>query len=164
MSIQIINGDLLEAKERYLCHQCNCLTTRKAGLAYAIFNRFPYADVYSPRKYLHCAPRNLIEGQEPGKIIVCGNGKDQRYVVNMFGQLYPGKPKYPDNPTDNYVARREFFRSCLQALADLPNLESVAFPYGIGCSMAGGNWEEYLADIEKFAESVKVTVVLYKKE
>ena len=45
----------------------------------------------------------------------------------------------------------------------LPELESVAFPYGIGCGLAGGNWEEYQAMLEEFANMVypaRVTLVL----
>ena len=152
----------MKAKEKYLCHQCNCLTDHAAGIAHTIFTRFPYADIYSPRAHLEYGPKNLIPGQEPGKIMICGNGDDQRYVVNMFGQLYPGKPKFPDSQLDGSVARRRYFRSCLQLLASMSDLHSVAFPYGIGCTLAGGAWEEYQSDIETFAKHVAVPVVIYR--
>lgn len=45
--IEIIEGDLLNATEKYICHQTNCLSQGSAaGIARAIFDRFPYADIY----------------------------------------------------------------------------------------------------------------------
>lgn len=152
----------MESKEKYLCHQCNCLTDHAAGIAHTIFTRFSYSDIYSLRRNVQYDPKNLIPGQEPGKIIVCGNGSDQRYVINMFGQLYPGHPKFADSKIDGFQARRGYFRECLQSIATIPNLESVAFPWRIGCGIAGGEWDEYLSDLNKFAEYVNVPVSIYQ--
>ena len=162
MPIQIITGDIIESKEKYICHQCNCLTNHAAGIAKTIFERFPYADIYASRKGTQYDPKHLIPGHEPGKIIVCGNGKDQRYIVNMFGQLYPGKPKFPQSKIDGTVARRNYFRSCLQALTNLSELDSISFPFKIGCNMAGGNWDDYKNDLDVFASHIKKPVTIYQ--
>lgn len=55
---------------------------------------------------------------------------------------------------DTYEQRETWFG---EALADLATQlkeekETVAFPYKIGCGLAGGNWEKYRAMIEKFDE------------
>jgi O-acetyl-ADP-ribose deacetylase (regulator of RNase III) len=147
--LQIVDGDLLEATEKYLCHQCNCVTKGPLGLAAALFARFPWADVYSQRGDLKSVA---------GTIKVCGNGTTERFVVNMFGQITGGKPK----PTEPAARRLGFFRACLAQLARRPRLESVAFPYLIGCGLAGGNWAQYQAELERFADIVKVPVVLYR--
>ena len=75
--IKTIVGDLLEAKEKYIVHQTNCTSTRgAAGLAYYIYKKFPYSNIYQERDN----PYN------PGSIIISGDGKDQRYIVNLMGQ------------------------------------------------------------------------------
>jgi len=149
----IVDGDLFEATQKYICHQCNCVTNKAAHLAFHMFNRFPYADVYSKR----------VTHSQPGTIEIRGNGQDQRFVVALFGQLYPGSPKYPNSDRDGFVARRNHFKSCLTQLAQVPDLQSVAFPWSIGCGAAGGDWDEYLKMINDFCQRTSVEVVIYKK-
>ena len=35
----------------------------------------------------------------------------------------------------------------------LPDLKSIAFPFQIGCGLAGGDWNVYLNETERFANS-----------
>jgi hypothetical protein len=45
-----------------------------------------------------------------------------------------------------------------------PNIISIAFPYKIGCGLAGGKWEDYESMIYKFAkENPNIKVKIYKK-
>jgi len=77
--VTIIEGDLLEADEQYIIHQCNCKTTGDAaGLAAAIFKKYPKANVYKNR------PKESV----PGTIVIRGN------VIALYGQYYPGKIKW----------------------------------------------------------------------
>ena len=152
--LTLVNGNLLDAKETYLCHQCNCVSFRSAHLAKDVFNRFPYANVY----------REHINGceDEPGTILIRGNGEDKRFVVAMFGQLLPGKSRrpYDKDYEDCDDLRLLFFQDCLNALQDLEIPGTFAMPYGIGCGAAGGDWKEYYKLIEEFAQYKDVT--LYK--
>lgn len=159
--MEIIIGDILKSKEKYIAHQCNCLTINCAGLAKSIFLEFPYANVYKTRDNIY---NWKLTRDKPGTINVSGNGVDERYVVNVFGQVFPGKPKFPDSPTDGYCAREKYFEKSLNEILKIENLESIAFPYGIGCNMAGGNWQNYLKMITLFAEKTEASVFLYKKE
>ena len=155
--IEIVTGDLFEAKEKYLVHQCNCVTNSAAHLAKDVFEKFPYSDIYTKRE----------DPDKPGTIIVRGNGKDQRYVVALLGQYYPGRPKYPKSTLDGIPAREKYFYRSLLRLAKLPDLESVAFPWRIGCGAAGGDWEHYLGKITNFAQYVGdkgVQVRIYRRE
>jgi O-acetyl-ADP-ribose deacetylase (regulator of RNase III) len=155
--IEIVTGDLFEATEKYLCHQCNCVTNKAAHLAFDVFEKYPYADIYTPR----------TEADKPGRIIVKGNGQDQRFVVAMLGQYYPGKPKYPLSTLDGVPAREKYFYHALLRLAKVEELESVAFPWRIACGAAGGDWEHYLGMISNFAQYVGdkgVQVRVYKRE
>jgi O-acetyl-ADP-ribose deacetylase (regulator of RNase III) len=143
--IEIITGDLLESKEKYIAHQCNCLTQRSAGTAKAIFDKFPHANTYAER----------TEPDVLSAIKILGNGTDQRYVINMFAQYYPGKPKYPNSTKDGILIREKFFHQCLLKIARIPNLESIAFPWRIGCNLGGGIWEHYLGNLTNFANYVE---------
>lgn len=155
-SIEIINGDLFEAPEKYIVHQCNCVTKKAAHLAFDMFKKFPYADIYTGR----------TDPDQIGSIIIRGNGKDERYVVALLGQFFPGHIKYPNSNLDGTKVRQKAFHKALMELAKVPDLESVAFPYGIGCGAAGGDWNYYLGTIENFAKYVSekhgTKVVIYK--
>jgi O-acetyl-ADP-ribose deacetylase (regulator of RNase III) len=156
--IEIVSGDLFEAKEKYLCHQCNCVTDRAAHLAKDVFVRYPFADIYTGR----------VVPNKPGTIEIRGNGQDQRYVINLLGQVYPGRPKYPLSSLDGLPAREKHFHQCLLRVAKIPNLESLAFPWRIGCGAAGGNWDHYIVTLTNFANYIENTqgakVVVYRRE
>ncbi|KKN60995.1 hypothetical protein LCGC14_0526200 [marine sediment metagenome] len=169
--LKVIKGDLFDTKAKYLVHQANCITSRAAHLAYDVFRRYPYADVYSPRKETILKdsisePDVIWSKDTPGDIIIKGNGKDQRYVVALLGQYYPGRPRYPNSELDGTIARQKYFHQALWKLAQVKDLESVAFPYGVGCAAAGGNWEVYHKMICNFAKYLddKADVFIYHKE
>lgn len=145
-----LEGDLFTSKETYLCHQCNCVSSRSAHLSSAVFKKYPYADVYTGR--------TRSNPDTPGTIKIRGNGADQRYVINLFGQMWPGK-KYPNDQKDGREARAKFFNSCLNHMADLPG--TFAFPWRIGCGAAGGDWDRYLRMLENFSYDVD-GIVIYR--
>lgn len=152
--INIINDTIFNSKEKYIAQQCNCLTKRAAHLSLDIFTKYPYANIYKDR---------IIDNHidKPGNIIIRGNGKDKRYIINMLGQYYPGIVKYPNSKLDGFKARTDYFFSCLQKISEIDNLKSIAFPYGIGCGAAGGDWELYYKLINKFYEFVKEKADVY---
>jgi O-acetyl-ADP-ribose deacetylase (regulator of RNase III) len=154
----IIQGDLFQSTEQYIAHQCNCVTQKSAHLAKSVFDRFPYADIYSKR-HLNWTPP---VGQCMGDIVVCGNGTSDRFIINMLAQYYPGCPKYPDSYRDGHIAREKAFQQCLKKIEQLKDLKSIGFPFQIGCGAAGGNWPSYLDMIQKFAEATPVDVRIYR--
>ena len=104
-----------------IVHQTNCVTRgHAAGIAAAIFERFPHADCYSDR----------TEPSWPGTIDVRGDAT-HRVVVNAHAQYYPGKPATAE--IDNAERRLRYFRFCLASLVDhisamSRRVVSVAFP------------------------------------
>src|SRR5947209_3337061 len=137
----IENADLLACNADYICHQANCISQNAAGLAYHIFKKFPYADVYKDR----CNHQT----DKPGINIIKGDGKKQRYIVNMMSQYYPGKsqncfdgPKYGNEYPDTFIYRLMYFTQCLDLLVqDLSFSDdygskkiTIAFPFKIGCN------------------------------
>jgi len=156
--VEIVTGSIFDATEKYICHQCNCVTKKAAHLSKDMFQHFPFADVYTGR----------ATPNEPGTISVKGNGIDQRYVINIFGQFYPGYPKEALGDLDGYDARAKYFYHGLLRIAKIPNLESIAFPWKVGCGAADGDWEVYQGNIENFAKYVEQSqgakVVIYRRE
>ena len=153
--LQIVNGDLLESKCTIIAHQCNCKTQSAAGLSATIFAKFPYADVYSSR----------TTPSIPGTVEICGNGREERYVANMFAQRYPSVSKWKNDTSE---MRQQWFRSCLDLIADfvmnsgLKNV-SVGFPYLIGCGLAGGKWDEYEGMLREWSKTAPCDVMIFKR-
>ena len=175
-----IEGDLFESPEKYIVHQVNCTTTRAAHLAYHMFKRFPYSDVYTSRngfgdqhhadllmEDIDANPQTaamLRQEDIPGDILIRGNGEDRRYVIAILGQYYPGFVRYANSEKDGVRARQKYFHQGLWKIAQIPSLESVALPWKIGCSAAGGNWNTYYKILQNFAKYLegKADVFVYK--
>jgi len=164
--LEIIKGNLLEAKEQYICHQANCVSKGAGGLAYHLFNKYPYSNVYLKREIPNT---HKTIPDVPGTIKICGDGIDQRYVINMFGQYFPGAPgtyssiyevEYlPDSLED----RETYFQMCLDEISNINHFKGLVFPDHIGCGLGGGVWKNYLKMIEKFSNnSPDVDVKIYK--
>lgn len=146
--VTIKKGNLLDATEKYVIHQCNCVSKYAKTLAKQIFDKYPYANTYINRQY-----RNI-----PGTIDICGD-HNHRYIINFYSQLYPSIPKYNN---DSYELRLKWFKECLNLVSQIDNLENIAMPYLIGCGSAGGDWNDYIKIINDFAEKIKKPIVLYK--
>ena len=155
-SVQIVTGDLLEAEAEYIVHQTNCVTDgRAAGLAAAIFDKYPWADIYS----------NRTEYGEPGTISTHNVDPSQGYptVINLNGQFFPGRPRHLGG-FDSAKDRLSYFHSGLLSIGDL-DPKSVAFPYKIGCGLAGGDWPAYLKMLNDFSNwKVNTKVLIYQRE
>ena len=66
--------------------------------------------------------------------------------------------------TDSAESREIWFQECLDEIEELGSQmpASIAFPFKIGCNLAGGIWKHYEAMINDFAASnpdVKVAIV-----
>jgi hypothetical protein len=150
MSLIILSGNLLEAPERYIGHQCNCVTAGlAAGLAKAVFARYPYADTYAQRK----------EPSEPGSYSMHGNGKDERYIVNFYAQYYPGKAMSRSDTKDE---RLKWLIAGMDRFVRERRPPALALPYGIGCGLAGGDWNSHQDALTKFADERDLNILLYR--
>jgi len=148
--LSIIEGDLLESSEKYIAHQCNCITKKGKGLSESIGKKFPYADHYKFRNYKEDIV-GTIKIYEGSTNIIC-----------LFAQYLPGKPNSKrlgyNSYCDTYLERLVWFEKCLKQLENL-KIDRISMPYLIGCGLAGGNW----ADYQKILENSKLNIVLYKK-
>lgn len=147
MSITIKNGDLFTTDAMYICHQVNCRGKMGSGIAKTIREKFP--DAYE-EYCLMCRyadfPRDLLGFSQ----IVAVNDK---LIVNMFAQENYG---HDGKRYTSYNA----FRRCLQTLKNaVPAGYKIAFPYGIGCGLGGGDWARIFAIItEELAGEYEVEI------
>ncbi len=180
--IGVVKGDLLQAKERYIAQQCNCMTVKSHGLSAQIASRYPYGDHYKTRQPIHYG-RNSASAESrdiPGTIKVLISPLDGQIssavdqtsnqvsadprIICMFAQWVPGKSGafnqyYPGDYDDTPRNRQEWFLQCLKVMDEDPGINSpVAMPYTIGCGLAGGNWDVY----QKMIVECKTEVVLYR--
>jgi O-acetyl-ADP-ribose deacetylase (regulator of RNase III) len=152
--ISVKRDSILNATETYICQQCNCKTQHGLGLSKALFDKFPYADIYSID-----TERKL--NSTPGKINIKGNGTTQRFIINMMGQNYPGKP----NSYETKEKRQFWFKQCLDEISKHVSHSkcSIAFPHNIGCNLAGGSWAEYYSMLQIFnKQNPNIDVVIYE--
>ena len=184
--MQSIEGDLLflTCDSNYIIiQQCNCLTVTSHGLSQSITDKYPEANIYSLRRRID--NRNIAIPSDrgvPGTYVVTKINKtstmtvqkNNMYVGALMGQWRPGKIGsryhniYPESDPPETSKQREIWFE--QSLVDLEKylkdfgILAVAFPYMIGCGLAGGNWENYKRMIEQFAQRNKdISVHIVKK-
>lgn len=146
--IKEVKGDLLQAPENIIGHQVNCQGAMGAGLAAKIKNKYPI--VFEKYKWLveyYNDHKELLKGE--CQLIQVG---DSKYVANLFGQFYYGRNGKYTIYNDLYYA---LWR--LKKKAKKNNL-TVALPHGLGCGLAGGDWNIVRNLIDKAFEDYEVTI------
>jgi len=153
---EIIDGDILDCKEKHIAHQVNALMINRnghaAGVAAVIFKKFPTSDIYK---------RNAVDATyliKLGGVIKRLDLQKKKTIYNIVGQLKPG---YPDKlGDDSDIFRLRGFSQALKSIHAEIGEEPIAMPYKIGCGLAGGNWSVY----EEIIKRSPLNVVLYRKE
>jgi|APFre7841882793_1041355.scaffolds.fasta_scaffold49228_1 hypothetical protein len=141
--MEIIKGDLLTSSG-LLVQQVNATTLRPMGLSAALAKAFPNEFYY---KLVPPPLRSLGSAHCTGR------------VVHLCAQKRPGKPRGPD---DTPELRLLWFKQALENLTAQRPGAPVALPYGIGCGLAGGNWNVYSEAIEDWALKHGGPITLYR--
>lgn len=155
MPVKIIDGDLFDTNASYICHQVNCKGRMGSGVAKQV--RAKYPEAYAAYIKMCNEGGNKKDpfwtfGQT--QFVECNDGKT---IVNMFAQSNYG---YDGKLYTDYAA----FQSCLSGIRDkVPQGETIAMPYKIGCGLGGGDWATILSYIENIL-SPHYTVELWRKE
>ena len=80
------------------------------------------------------------------------------YVVNLFGQNGYGRGERQTNYAALATALFSFFRDCAQKNQSA----IVRLPYGLGCGLAGGDWDTVLEIISDAAKAWNLNVEIWK--
>lgn len=144
--IKNVIGNIVDSKETYICHQVNCQNAMGAGVAKALYEKWPSvkAEYHAFCGKCH-TPAELLGSHQ---LVSVGEGK---WVINIFGQLEFGRSK--NKVYTDYAALEKVFAAISQYDG------SFAFPHGIGCGLANGDWNIVYGLIEKYF--VDKDVVLY---
>jgi O-acetyl-ADP-ribose deacetylase (regulator of RNase III) len=172
MSISYIFGDITNCNAEVIVQQSNCLTINAKGLAKTLADKFNI-NHYSKRRPLYGNLAIKEDRDIPGTIRIdpVTSSPHIKYVVSFFSQFSQGKPGvYHDNiksdhvdkngnvVIDNSNQRILWFKQCLDQLGAFlvsKGITSVAFPFMIGCGLAGGDWNVYHKMIIEFAITYK---------
>lgn len=155
MSVKVVNGDLMNAKEKFIVHQVNCMGVMGAGVAKAIRSKWPI--VYT--KYKEICDKYEIE-KLLGKFLLVYVG-DLKIVVNLFSQGKYGTDKQYTDYSAFKDGLEDFFKILIH---DSKDSRSVAMPYKIGCGLAGGDWGVIYSIIDNLSKKYDIDVTLYRKE
>lgn len=151
MAVKIIEGNILNATEDIIGHQVNCSGVFGAGLAKQIRNKYPFA--YEAYMYRY---KEAVDKRELLGTIKQADVGDGKTIAHIFSQY--GYGRYGVHTDYNSLERG------LQLLEiKARNFgESVALPYGIGCGLAGGDWNIVYPIIERVFEDYDVTLYRFK--
>ena len=126
--MQVINGNLLDIETGLICHQCNCMGKMEAGLAKSIAKKYP---AVKADYEVHFARGGLRLGTVAYSV---ANRQNDLWVAHLCGQNSYGREKklYTD-----YNALAKCFKM-LHTTVD--TRYDIYLPHGIGCGLAGGDW------------------------
>lgn len=147
--IKIVQGDLLESDCNVIMHQCNCLNKMGAGIARQIKDKYPKA---FEADYNYPVP--LGKDRLGGYSTIVDKGV---LIVNLYAQIGYGR-----GTRTQYEYFQEALRNALQKIREDDKETKIGLPYGIGCGLAGGNWNIILGIITEAAEEFNTTIYLYK--
>lgn len=147
--IRIVEGNILDATEDIIGHQVNCQGVMGAGLAKQIRNKYPFA--YECYKSYCDKAEDKKDLLGSIKQVSMGDGKTIVHIFSQYG--YGRRGLYTDYSSLGKALK-------LLEIKARNFGESVALPYGIGCGLAGGDWEVVYSTIDTIFENYEVT--LYK--
>lgn len=154
MTIQIKSGDLLNTTAKLIAHQVNCRGVMGAGVAKAIKLHYPYA--YYAYKEL-CVISDYDATKLLGTVSFTPVDSGDKIIANMFGQDGFG--------TDRVQTSYPALDSCFDVLlryASVGGFQRIAFPFKVGCGLAGGNWSEVVEMLIAKSKPTPIIVELWQ--
>lgn len=155
--IKVVNGDICDAKEKYIVQQVNCQGAMGAGVAKAIYTKWPRVKEQYTRFCKQYKPVSLLSAV---LYVRTDDKADDKIIVNCFSQLnYRRKNDTEDTVYTNYAA----FSDCMRKIENDLKGTPIAMPYGIGCGLAGGDWDIIYNILCHVFGNEDHMVTLYKK-
>lgn len=149
--ITIKEGNILEGNQDIIIQQVNCLSVMGAGLAKQIRDKYPHVfTLYKIHCDVHKSNREKLLGQ-----VLFVNTSDGKVIANAFGQLGFGRDKVQ---TDYEALEAALWK--VKAYA-IKNKLTVSLPEGLGCGLAGGDWNIVYGLIKEVFHDYDVTIYKY---
>ncbi|KXJ33638.1 hypothetical protein AX282_09420 [Bacillus spizizenii] len=153
--IKIVKGNILDASEDIIVQQVNCKGVMGAGLAKAILNKYPNVK----KEYQSFRNFNLNKGLTDKDLLGLVNYvrvSDVKVVANIFGQVNIKKNRFDNTMYTKTDALTRGLKEVKELSKQLN--KSVAIPYGIGCGLAGGDWNIISELIDSIFSDYNVTI------
>lgn len=153
--IKIEKGNILDATEDIIVQQVNCKGVMGAGLAKAILNKYPNVK----KEYQSFRNFNLNKGLTDKDLLGLVNYvrvSDGKVIANVFGQINIKKNRFDKT----VYTKTEALARGLTEVKELSKQlnKSVAIPYGMGCGLAGGDWNIISELIDSIFSDYNVTI------
>lgn len=132
--IKYIKGNLLNAEQNLIIHQCNAMGVMGSGVAKAIRDKHPQAYI-DYINYFELIPKRKRVGMVQYTIV-----NDSRTVANLIGE-------YHYLPRGELHTDYDALRAGFNAIKEYTR-EDIAMPK-IGCGLGGGDWNVVSALIEE---------------
>lgn len=161
-------GDIFDAFDKnhfnIFVHQVNCRGVMGGGIARIVKQKFPF--VFDQYQNL-CASKTVDKLFGYTQLVNISNDYEPKKIVaNLFGQQLYGTYCRQTNYEQFYNALVDMEEQIEEFEADFPPespLLNIAFPYNIGCGLAGGDFRIVLSMIESvFGEKISNTDDLQK--
>ena len=151
-------GDLItDSPASVICHQVNCQGVMGSGIAKQI--RIAYPRVFEQYQ-IYCSEKMSNNQPLLGRCqLVYTDCKKFRIVANLFGQGQYGTEK---QQTD-YKALQTALRSLAHNKFLADRHLTVAFPYGMGCGLGGGDWNNVSKLIDSEFKDYPGNVQVWRK-
>lgn len=152
--VTIKRGDLLKSSEDILVQQVNTLGKMGAGLAQSIRKQYPFVyDEYMAFCKQHADTNTL------GRILWTKQG-DSPIIANIFGQATI-RSNYQDKRCHtNYIA---VSRAIDKVVSEAKRTNrSVAFPFGFGSNLAGGDFKSILRMLDDTSRRHNQPITVYQ--
>ena len=151
-SIKIIDGNIFDTDAPYIVHQVNAKGVMGAGLARDIRADIGGQGFNKYRNYVLENGTNSLGKVIPTKSLTNPN----RVYFNLVGQDGYG--------TDKQYTDYEALKTGLQSINNkLEPGTRVAFPYGMGAGLGGGDWNTIEDIIKKYLTNLNVELYKFKK-
>ena len=157
------NGDLLKSNCDIICHQVNLQGIFGGGLALQIYKKFPCVEKNLQKALLK---DRSIKTKKRFDLEFCGfqnkNGCMPQYIANIFSQDKDYNTRYDwlDTAIENLLKH-------IETIEHIIPFKKIGFPYGYGCGIANGKWEEVEKVLKKHFENntkYDCEIWVYKKE
>ena len=151
--IHVHIGDLLKSDCNVIAHQANCMGVMGAGIARQIASMYPEAYRADLEYSIPIGSRERLGRFSYARVRHQGH---TRIVVNLYGQYRYGRGLHT-----NYQALESAVRSLLKKLQKLERVK-LGMPYGIGCGLAGGDWNIVYSMLSRLSDEYGIDIRLYK--
>lgn len=155
------NGDLLKSNCDIICHQVNLSGIFGGGIAYQIYEKFPIVEKNLQKQLSR--NYNKTVNVKRYDLQFCEfdyNEIKPKYIANIFSQDIDYNTQYEwlDIAITNLLKHLD---GAYKTLC----LKTIGFPYGYGCGIANGKWEEVEKVLKKhFENNEKYDCEIWKME